>query len=286
MVMRPWKTMACGALLAWTAGAGASAQQDPEDEEVKVRKVPFVEVLRPEQKPLRGFPLPSQDATTQVLLIGVAEGRLHALAWEDIKDFQVLTERSVKEVPSKALVEGMGLDDTVARDECYARLADQEWDPTDELLAGTTHKNPEVRWRCLDLLSRMDTSKWAARLKRLLKDEDVRVRRLALTAYSKAKTEDLVDVAGRMLRREEDLKIRHDIILIIGYSKDAHGVDDLLEHLETTDNRSLLLVTYASLRRLTGMNFGKKPDAWKSWWTNHRDEVLLEQERRKSEARF
>jgi hypothetical protein len=38
------------------------------------------------------------------------------------------------------------------------------------------------------------------------------------------------------------------------------------------------IAAFAALRGITGMKFGRDEDAWRAWWTNHRDELLPKDE--------
>ena len=40
------------------------------------------------------------------------------------------------------------------------------------------------------------------------------------------------------------------------------------------DERSLRVATFDALRRLTAHDFGRDEDAWRAWWTNHRKEIV------------
>src|SRR5262249_24582989 len=73
---------------------------------------------------------------------------------------------------------------------------------------------------------------------------------------------------------DSSLLVQHAAAEQLGFLKDLHGVDSLIRLLQNTEDRGVKIVVFASLRRITGMTFGRDEEAWQAWWTNHRQELL------------
>lgn len=131
-----------------------------------------------------------------------------------------------------------------------------------------------VRRAALAVLAEHPQKQWCARIRERLRDDDVGVRRAALTAYAALAPADLVATALDVLRFDRHPLLHHDAIAVLGRQGDLRVVDTLLEHLDECDDRSERLVAFDALRRLTGKKFGRDAEAWRAWWTNHRAELL------------
>lgn len=136
----------------------------------------------------------------------------------------------------------------------------------------------EARRHALQVLAERPAKQWRARIReRLMDDVEPAVRRAALAAYAALECDDLVPVCLALLKFDDDARVRHDAIGRLGRSRDLTVIDPLLVHLDGCEERSLRLVTFDALRRLTGRKFGRDEAAWRAWWTNHRAELLPEE---------
>ena len=48
--------------------------------------------------------------------------------------------------------------------------------------------------------------------------------------------------------------------------------------LQNCEDRGVRIAAFAALRGITGMKLGRDEDAWRAWWTNHRDDLLPKDE--------
>ena len=66
----------------------------------------------------------------------------------------------------------------------------------------------------------------------------------------------------------EMMESLHTLLFGKSYKKDREAIEILLKSLETGDS-SASDSAYAHLKRLTGQNFAKDPQVWRSWWNAH-----------------
>jgi hypothetical protein len=91
--------------------------------------------------------------------------------------------------------------------------------------------------------------------------------------------EDLLERCVDALQWDGSALVRHQAIVRLGRCVDLRAVDPLLAHLEGCEERSLRIITFDALRRLTGRNFGRDEQRWRNWWSNHRSELLPDKTR-------
>jgi hypothetical protein len=179
-------------------------------------------------------------------------------------------------VPSPALVAGLEHQEAGVRDRCEELLGEQGDAALPHLGPALSSASKEARRRSLELLVTRPSTKWRSRVDSLRRDDDERVRQTALRAYAALKPTDLYERCVDSLRSDSSVLVRHEAIVLLGRQGDVRAVDPLLDELEGCEERSLRLVTFDALRRLTGRSFGRDEEKWRSWWTNHREEFLPE----------
>ena len=231
--------------------------------------------VRLEDRVLRGFVLPNGDR--QVLLMVDREGRFREVPWELIGVPEETAERPVTEIPSHALATGLGYPDELTRNRCERLLVEQGEVAHEALADPLRSSDDEVRWRALRVLWHNPSKKLAAAVRRCLRHAEPKVRRHALRAYAEIHPGDLYDRCEAVLTFEHDDWVRHEALSQLGPLGDLRAVDLLLEELVQSENESLRLRTFESLRRLTGHRFGSDERKWRSWWKSRREEVLAAQ---------
>ena len=196
------------------------------------------------------------------------------------------TLRPVTEAPSAALVAGLGHASERIRERCEELLLEQGSPALAPLGEALVDRSAETRRRALGIVA-TQAPRFPKQAKRLLRrvtgclnDGDERVRQAALHAWSlyEGQEHELLARCTDLLKLDASELVRHEAILCLGRTRDPHAIDPLLAHLEGCDSRSLRLVTFDSLRRLTGRNLKRDEEAWRAWWTNHRAEVLGERD--------
>jgi HEAT repeat protein len=200
-----------------------------------------------------------------------------ALAWVKLEPPPNWLEESsarLVELPPARLVALFDDASESVRD-CGEELLIEQGDPAAAAVGGAVlAESARVRRAALSVLAARPQPQWSARVRERLRDDDVAVRRAALTAYAALAPSDLVATALGVLRFDRDPLLHHDAIAVLGRQGDLRVVDTLLEHLDGCDDRSERLVAFDALRRLTGKKFGRDAEAWRAWWTNHRAELL------------
>jgi hypothetical protein len=83
---------------------------------------------------------------------------------------------------------------------------------------------------------------------------------------------------GRSPRRRFVAARPHAAAEQLGFLKDIHGVEPLMKLLQNCEDRGVRIAAFAALRGITGMKLGRDEDAWRAWWTNHRDDLLPKDE--------
>ena len=66
----------------------------------------------------------------------------------------------------------------------------------------------------------------------------------------------------------EMMESLHSLLFGKSYKQDREAIEILIASLETGDT-SASDNAYAHLKRLTGQNFAKDAQVWRSWWTAH-----------------
>jgi HEAT repeat protein len=183
-------------------------------------------------------------------------------------------ERPVREVPSLPLAFGLSADDLGLRERCQDLLEAQKELAVPALGAALDLDSAEARRRALEILTRQPAPKLSAAVRRRLGDGDVRVRKQALRAYAELAPEDLFERTQWLLEHDDAVAVQHEAIVQLGRMRDMRGIDVLFDNLDGCDERSLRLVTFDALRRLTAHDLGRDEEAWRAWWANHRKELI------------
>lgn len=250
------------ALLAACVVAGATARAEV---------IERVEVAAGSQ-PLAGWLLGVEGEAGSALLDDA--GRLVWLPREPLPDFVLRTAAAAKDLAPAAVAALLGDPAEVVRDRAEELLIEQGPLAAPVLGGVLAAEAAETRLRALRVLERVPAPQWRARVRARVDDRDAAVRRAAIHAYAALQPDDLLDVAGGVLRFDDAVGARHAAIVALGRLGDPHAIDPLFDHLEGCEERSLRLVTFDALRRLTGRKLGRDEAAWRAWWTNHRHELL------------
>jgi hypothetical protein len=243
--------------------AKAPAPKGPQLERVR---------LQSKAKELAGWRLGAEDDGSFALLQD--DGNVAWLAAEPAPKWLERSERPLTEVPSGHLVGALEHPQECVRDRCEELLVAQGPTASAALGAALLAPSVEMRKRALAVLAEKPAKQWKARVRERLDDDEMVVRRAALAAYVALKPDDLFQVSLDLLRHDDAEEVRHDVIGVLGRSGDVRAVDPLFDHLTGCEDRSLRLVTFDALKRLTGMGFKREEADWRAWWANHRDETL------------
>jgi len=187
--------------------------------------------------------------------------------------------RPVTDVPGVALVDGLARSEEEVRDRCQELLTLRGREAQPFLDLALDSKSAEARRRALVFLSRAPLAALAGAIRRRVTDDDEDVRSSALDAYVALRRADSLKLCIDRLETDRSPLVQHTAVQQIGLLADLRGVDALLQHLANSDDRGVRIATFAALRRITRKNFGRDEDAWRAWWTNHRDEYLPDESR-------
>lgn len=245
------------------AAAKAPAPKGPQLERVK---------LQASAKELAGWRLGAEADGSFALLQD--DGNVAWLKSQPEPKWLERAERPLAEVPSGHLVAALEHAQETVRDRCEELLVAQGPAASPALGSALLAPSVEMRRRALAVLAEKPAKQWKARVRERLNDDEKSVRRSALAAYAALKPDDLFAVCCDLLRHDGASEVRHDAIGHLGRSGDVRAIDPLFEHLNGCDDRSLRLVTFDALKRLTGMGFKREEADWRAWWANHRDETL------------
>ena len=191
---------------------------------------------------------------------------------------------AVTAIPSDALASGLGHAEEGVRDRCGELLREQGSLGIPALLRVLDADSADARRRALLVLVETGGRKQQAKFRSCISDRDEKVRQAALRAYAATTPRDLFEVALHSYESDRALIVRHEAIVLLGRTGDLRAVEPLLAGMDETMDRSLRLVTFDALRRITGMSFGRDEEAWRTWWSNHGEEVLHPEEKEEESA--
>jgi len=256
-------------------GGGARAEEPP------AAAVPTLEhvILSASGRRYAGWPLdPLAEGGCAFLS---DEGVVVLVPRDPPPEIHDVVARPVTEVPPAALVAALSHAERGVRDRCEDLLREQGALALPHYGAALDGKSPEACRLALSLLAQQAAAfpkasgAWLTTVRsRLLDASDEMVRKMALRAYAALGADDAFSRCTDSLRLDPSVQVRHEAIVLLGRTKDLHAVDPLLDHLARCEERSLRLVTFDALRRLTGRSFARDEARWRSWWTNHRAELL------------
>jgi HEAT repeat protein len=126
------------------------------------------------------------------------------------------------------------------------------------------------------ILSQRSDRRSKPHIRQNLKHRDDKVRKYALLAYSRLQPDDLLERCQTVLRFDRSDRVQHQAILLLGQFGGVEVVDSLIRHLDDSESRGVRLALFTALRRLTGLDLGRRQGDWQAWWTNHREEVLAD----------
>jgi hypothetical protein len=232
--------------------------------------------LRVAGKPLAGWTVDA-DAKDGTVLLG-DDGAFVKVVWGPSVTRLGAEARPVTEIPGAALVTGLSYDGELVRDRCQEWLGQRGAEAAPLLAQALQADVADARRRALAVLEHGPIDSLASSVKSCVRDSDERVRAEALAAYAALKRPDALSVCIDRADSDSSLLVQHAAAEQIGFLHDLHGVDPLLRLLGATEDRGVKIVVFASLRRITGMKFGRDEDAWRAWWTNHREELLPDSE--------
>ncbi len=244
-------------------------------ESAKKEEPPKVPVHRLDLKSgcLRGILLSNSETSDKVWILELS-GKITRMERSRISWLEKEGDERVCNLPAMALVEGLDAEELEVQDTCE-QLLTRMGDPAAEALqSALKSKSRETLRRSLRALTKNVQPKLRSSIASLLSHADEHVRKEALAAYGATRPKDLLERSRKALR-DSSARVRHEAIAQIESTKDLRAVDSLLEMLEDEDERSLRMQVFASLRRLTGRRLGQDEAAWRAWWTNHREEVML-----------
>ncbi len=254
-------------LFALTLAAAADEPHKPPTE-------PTIERVRleVEGKVVNGWLLDADAEGTTALLLD--DGKVQCIPHGPEPRILEVVKHAVRELPPDDLVAGLGHVREGVRDRCEELLVQMGALATPTIGSALLAEAAEVRRRGLRVLAERPAKQWIARIRECLRDGDEAVRKEALATYAVHRPDDLFDVCRGLLRLDPAALVRHEAIGQLGRLGDLHAVDLLLDHLDGCEDRSLRLVTFDALRRLTLKSFGRDEPAWRAWWSNHRGELL------------
>jgi hypothetical protein len=270
--------------LAALLGAPARAGDAPEEKaQAPVATADHVVMVPRAGVPVSGWPLDPSAAGGCALLRD--DGAIVIVPTQPAPEIRSVDPRPVTDVPSGALAAGLAHAEPGVRDRCEELLREQGEPGLKHLGAAFDSDAVEANRRALSILARQAAkfpkaaAAWLPRVRNRLDAADEQVRKAALRAFAALGAEDAGDRCLEALRDDESVHVRHEAIVQLGRRQDLRAVDALLEHLASCEERSLRLVTFDALRRLTGKGFGRDEQQWRNWWANHRAELLPESAR-------
>ncbi len=232
--------------------------------------------LRVAGRPVAGWTV-DPDRKDEALLLG-DDGAFVKVVFGPTVVRVAAAERPVTDIPGAALVDGLSHADEGVRDRCQEWLAQRGPEAAPLLSAALSAQDADARRRALAVLLRGPIPSLGGSVRARVRDEDERVRATALAAYVALKRSDALGVCVDRIDSDPSLLVQHAAAEQLGFLKDLHGVDPLLRLLQGCEDRGVRIAAFAALRRITGMKLGRDEDAWRAWWTNHRDELLPENE--------
>ena len=277
-------TVAVAAPLAGAAPVAAPGGETPATK-APATKAPQLERVRLQAsaREYAGWRLGAEDEGSFAVLQD--DGNVAWLAAKPEPKWLERGQRPLAEVPSGHLVAALEHAQECVRDRCEELLVAQGPAAAAALGAALLAPSVEMRRRALAVLAEKPAKQWKARVRERLDDDEWRVRRAALAAYVALKPDDLFQVLCDLLRHDDAVQVRHDVIVALGRGGDVRAIDPIFDHLTGCEDRSLRLVTFDALKRLTGMGFKREEADWRAWWANHRDETLLRAEESRKKAR-
>jgi HEAT repeat protein len=261
------------ALLIAVALAVAAPSGRP-DEAAKAQKVAKADhvVVKFAGKSLAGWLLDPAAKDGSIYLDD--DGTFVTVAKDAKSEVVETTARPVTEVPGPPLVDGLGHAEEGVRDRCQELLAQRGEEAAPLLAAALDAKSAEARRRALTILTATKIDSLAKSIKICVNDSDERVRAVALEAFAKLRKDEALPICVDRLENDGSPLVQHSAAERIGGLGDYHGVDPLLDHLGRCEDRGVRIAVFAALRRISGKNLGRDEEAWRAWWTNHKDELL------------
>ena len=232
--------------------------------------------LRVDGRPLAGWTI-DPDAKEGSIVLG-DDGKFVKVVFGPKVVRVAAAARPVTEIPGSALVDGLSHADEGVRDRCQEWLGQRGKEAAPLLSQALSATEADARRRALAVLAHGPIPSLAGSVRSRVRDENERVRAMALDAYAAMKCSDALDVCIGRLDGDSSLLVLHAAAEQLGFLKDIHGVDPLMKLLQSCDDRGVRIAAFAALRMITGMKFGRDEDAWRAWWTNHRDELLPDEE--------
>jgi len=228
--------------------------------------------LRVEGRPLAGWTIDPDAKEGSVVLAD--DGKFVKVAWGPAVVRVAAAARPVTEIPGSALVDGLSHAEEGVRDRCQEWLGQRGKEAALLLAQALSATEADARRRALAVLARGPIPSLAGSVRSRVRDENERVRAMALDAYVAMKCSDALDVCVGRLDGDASLLVLHAAAEQLGFLKDIRGVDPLMKLLQGCDDHGVRIASFAALRLITGMKFGRNEDAWRAWWTNHREELL------------
>jgi len=261
-------------LLLRVAAALVLAASGGRADEAAARKIPTSDhvTMSVAGKQLSGWPIDPDSKEGAIVLSD--EGAFVVVERGPAVRVVETTARPVTEMPGTALVDGLAHVNEVVRDRCQELLAQRGPEAQPLLALALAAKDAEARRRGLVLLAAAPMAPLASAVRKCVDDRDQGVRAAALCAYVALKRPDALRVCVERLEGDDSPRVLHSAIENLGELRDMHAVEPLLEHLANCSDRDLQIVTFAALRKITGKTLGRDENAWRAWWTNHKDEVL------------
>lgn len=264
-------------LIAAALAVAAPSGRPDEAAKAKVAKADHV-VLKVAGRPFAGWLL-DDTAKDGAIYLG-DDGAFFTVAKDAKSELVESAPTPVTELPGPPLVDGLAHVEEGVRDRCQELIAQRGEEAAPLLALALDAKAAEARRRALTILTGLKIDSLAKTIKACANDGDERVRAVALEAFVKVKKGEALPVCVDRLENDSSLLVQHSAAERLGGLKDYHAVDPLLDHLKVCDDRGVRIAVFAALRRISGKSLGRDEEAWRAWWTNHKDELLPDEEER------
>lgn len=154
-----------------------------------------------------------------------------------------------------------------------------------QLVKAMGSEDAAVRIAVLRLYRRAPDKAPTAQVVALLRDQSADVREQAVLLHAAARPEGWVAELLLLLPREDDTRVKRQIIAGLGASADLNCVPVLIDLLEVSSDEYLQKRTAAALLALTQQKHGRDAAAWRKWWQGGDRIAEAEQARRRAEKK-
>lgn len=137
------------------------------------------------------------------------------------------------------------------------------------LLANLSNPDLGVRVDAINLIGLLGQKENWTPLARLLTDADAPIRAAAAHALATMGASEAAEDVLTAVGREQDSSARIGLAAVIQKLRLQKAIDPILGWLSSSD-QDVKRVTEATLKVLTGENFGQDPEKWAAWWEKNK----------------